>query len=102
MYVFVGQIPEVSAFGNVLADKVDVPFQFPAYRALVDTYLPSNGGQCPSLLHSQIDCVSLLTGQLVIHCNTKLIDPGGTSVPLFVFCVASLPQYSSIGLPADK
>ena len=41
-----------------------------------------------------IDCVSLLPGQLVIHCNTKLIDPRGTSVPLFLFCVASLPRDS--------
>ena len=29
----------------------------------------------------------MLPGQLVIHCNTKLIDPGGTPVPLFLFYV---------------
>ena len=55
----------------VLAEAVAVPFQLPAYRTLVDTYLPSNGCLCLSLLFSQIDCVSLLTGQLSIHSQHK-------------------------------
>ena len=51
--------------------------QIPAHCAPVDSYLPGNGRLCPFLLYSQIDCVSLLPGQLVIDDNTKLIDPRG-------------------------
>ena len=39
-------------------------------------YLPSNGFLALAFFDSQIDCVSLLPGQLMIHhSNTKLIDP---------------------------
>ena len=71
---------------------VAVPPHLPAYCAPVDSYLPGNGRLRPSLLYSQIDCVSLLPGQLVIHDNTKLIDPRGTPVPLFILCCACPPK----------
>ena len=93
------QRPLVRYRPPILPLAVAVPADFSAYCALVDTYLPSNGRLCPSLLYSQIDCVSLLPGQLVIHCNTKLIDPRGTSVPLSCFCVAtcSCPTHLASG-----
>ena len=49
-------------------------------------YLPSNGFLALAFFDSQIDCVSLLPGQLMIHhSNTKLIDPRGTSCSLTLF-----------------
>ena len=45
-----------------------------------------------AFLYSQIDCVSLLAGQLIVHDNTKLIDSGGPRAPLFFFlyCLLAL------------
>ena len=48
----------------------------------MDVVLPSNGFLAFAFLNSQIDCVSLLAGQLFIHCNTKVIVPGDFG-PLF-------------------
>lgn len=51
----------------------------------MDIVLPGNGFLAFAFLDSQIDCVSLLAGQLFIHCNTKVIVPGDFG-PLF--CIA--------------
>ena len=56
----------------------------------MDVVLPSNGFLAFAFLNSQIDCVSLLAGQLFIHCNTKVIVPGGLRSPFFVLPVDSI------------
>ena len=61
-------------------------------------YLPSNGFLAFAFLNSQIDCVSLLAGQLFIHCNTKVIVPGDFG-PLFLYCLLTL---FSVGMPTEN
>lgn len=50
----------------VLPEAVAVAADFPAYRGFVDLYVPSNGAEDVSCLQTQICCVSLLAGQLMI------------------------------------
>ena len=78
----------------VMPPRGGVALDFPSHRGGMDPDLPSTGQAGLAFLDSQIDCVSLLPGQLVIHSNTKLIDPGGSRCfPSFFVLLVDSPHF---------
>ena len=76
----------------VFAEAVAVPLQLTADCRFVHPYLPSNGRLAPAFLFPQIYYISLLTGQVFVHSNTKIVDPwGGCNASLFLYCFLTLP-----------
>ena len=70
---------------TVVAEAVAVALQLATYRLFVHSDLPSNGRRPLAFLYSQIYCISLLTGQVFVHSNTKIVDPfGRRNASLFV------------------